>query len=125
MDDKKYQKNLELLQAYRAGDPAARELLILENSGLVSSIARRYGFKCKAETLDSISNDMNCSREWIRQIERKALRKLRAMPDLQIYRIEQKLDERTDFHRQTEKVVLWRERQRRLLYAVNWMYGMK
>lgn len=287
MDDKKYQKNLELLQAYRAGDPAARELLILENSGLVSSIARRYtfnykyeyddlrqegfiglmraidkydpaldipfgnyaaywikqailryiynkgriirlpvylherifllkktieeltaknerkptafelskhlkmnifevekllqlmqdvesldepipdmdgeitmldavpdeqespediaerndrirqvnkavmqlnerqrevirrryGFKCKAETLDSISNDMNCSKEWIRQIERKALRKLRTMPELQVYRIERKLDKRTNFYRKTENVVLWREGQRRLLYG--------
>lgn len=289
MDDKKYQKNLELLQAYRAGDPAARELLILENSGLVSSIARRYtfnykyeyddlrqegfiglmraidkydpaldipfgnyaaywikqailryiynkgriirlpvylherifllkktieeltaknerkptafelskhlkmnifevekllqlmqdvesldepipdmdgertmldtvpdeqespediaerndrirqvnkavmqlnerqrevirrryGFKCKAETLDSIGDGMGVSRERIRQIEKAALKKLRAMPELQVYRIEKKIDERTDFYKKTEKVVMWREEQREKFYKWN------
>lgn len=289
MDDKKYQKNLELLQAYRAGDPAARELLILENSGLVSAIAkrytfnnkyefddlrqegffglikaierfepsygvsfgnyaaywikqailryiyncgrvirlpvylhekiyvlkkaieeltikcereptsfelakhlqisiyeaeklillkedvesldvpltdedgattrldtiqdeqespediaerndrvkrvseavmqlnerqrevirRRYGFKCKAETLDSIGDGMGVSRARVQQIEKAALDKLRAIPELQVYRIEKKIDERTDFYKKTEKVVMWREQQREKFYKWN------
>lgn len=79
-------------------------------------ICRHYGIKRKPETLSTIGKSMNLSTERIRQIERKAFNKLRALPELKVYRIEQKLDERTNFYRQTEKVVLWREQHRRQLY---------
>ena len=79
-------------------------------------IRRRYGFKCKAETLGGIGDGMGVSRARVQQIEKAALDKLRAIPELQVYRIEKKIDERTDFYQKTEKVVMWREQQRRLLY---------
>jgi RNA polymerase primary sigma factor len=49
MEDKKYKRNLELLRDYKAGNPAARELLIIENTRLVSAIAKRYTFNNKYE----------------------------------------------------------------------------
>jgi RNA polymerase sigma factor (sigma-70 family) len=79
-------------------------------------IRRRYAFKCKAETLDSIGNDIGVSRTRVQQIEKAALKKLRALPELQIYRIEKKVDDRTDFYKKTEQVVMWREEERQKLY---------
>jgi len=41
-------------------------------------IRSRFGIKCKEQTLEEIGSDFNVTRERIRQIEAKALRKLRS-----------------------------------------------
>ena len=82
-------------------------------------IKRRYCFKCKSEALDSIGDDIGVSRTRVQQIEKAALKKLRALPELQVYRIEKKIDDRTDFYKKTEQVVMWREAQRQKFHKWN------
>lgn len=59
------------------------------------------------------------SRQAIFLRERKALSELRRMPEIQTFRIEERLDNITNFHRNTERVVMWREQQRRGMHYKN------
>jgi RNA polymerase sigma factor (sigma-70 family) len=72
-------------------------------------IASRYGLNGKAETQAEIGERLHITGSGVQYIERQALQKLRKMSELREYKIESRLDSITNFHRMTEKVVLWRE----------------
>lgn len=84
-------------------------------------IQARYGIDCKQESIQEVGEQLNITGNRVHYIEQQALRKLRRMSELQEYRIERKLDRRTNFYRKTERVVLWRERERRILLET--LYG--
>ena len=75
-------------------------------------ILLRYGFYGETQTLRNIGDIMDLSTEIVRQDEAKALRQLRRCPQIKTLWVEKRLDIITDFHRKTENVVLWREKQR-------------
>jgi hypothetical protein len=53
---------------------------------------RRFGDECQSETLESLGNSMGMTRERVRQIERKALDKLRVFPLWRKRLVSNKLD---------------------------------
>ena len=76
-------------------------------------ILLKNGFYGKPETYRSIGERLNVSVETVRRDEQKALRKLRNCPKIRTLHVERKLNSITNFYRDTEKVVIWREKQRR------------
>lgn len=75
-------------------------------------ILLKYGFNGEPQTLKNVGNIIGLSPEIVRQDEAKALRQLRRCPQIKTLWVGNRLDAITNFHRKTEKVVLWRERQR-------------
>lgn len=84
-------------------------------------ITARYGIDRKPEKAADIGTRLHVTGSGVYFIERQALRKLRRMAELREYRINRSLDDITNFHRNTERVVLWREKQRLRLYGIKGM----
>lgn len=85
------------------------------------TIKARYGIDQKQESQKEVGERLKITGSGVQYLEKQAIRKMRNMAELQEYKIGRTLDRRTNFYRQTEKVVMWRERERRALYEA--LYG--
>ena len=60
------------------GESGAAEALAVLDGRERDVIVRRFGIGCRRQTLKEIGDDLGFTREWVRQIEKRALEKMRA-----------------------------------------------